>query len=126
MEEKFKICSKCKEQKKIVDFYSRHSMCKICHHKLNLDRWRNYRLINKEKLKEKRKIKYAANSYVEKDRAHKYIFELNSGYIRKLIIGHNNILKKNDIPQELIELKRVQLMITRELKKVEENESIKR
>lgn len=45
---KIKICSKCKQEKSIDNFYSKrnnnyHSWCKLCNHEATLERQRNFK-----------------------------------------------------------------------------------
>jgi hypothetical protein len=47
---------------------------------------------------------------------------LTDYYVSRTIIGRNCILKKNDIPQELIEMKRNQLLLTKKIKNNDKEE----
>ena len=65
-----------------------------------------YRAENKDKMSA-----YQAKYYAEnKDRE-----SLSNNYIKKLLISRSRIVRK-DIPPELIELKRIQIKITREIR----------
>lgn len=44
--------------------------------------------------------------------------ELNDTYIKFLLVRHDNLLKVKDIPQTLVDLKRVQVQITRKLREI--------
>jgi hypothetical protein len=125
-----KACSKCKVVKSLAEFGKKErnkdglqSNCKACAAACNA----KYRANNKEQIaaynannKEliaARMAKYRANNKeLMAARMVKYyataISTLSSAYVRSLIN-----LRGMEIPQELIELKRIQILIKRELKK---------
>ena len=119
---KFKKCSKCKEEKSLDCFglnkngrYGVGNRCKDC----NLIYFKEYYLKNKEKInkyfkeyrsKNKENCKKIVKKYKKKQRE-----QLEDGYIVQLIT-QNTGLTTADIPSELIEAKRLEIKIKRIIK----------
>lgn len=82
-----------------------------------LEKSKRYRDINKELISQK-KIEYRVNNKDKlKDYESRCVEELNDRYIKSLFRDEFYKRVKN-IPQELIDLKRVQVQITRKLKEI--------
>lgn len=83
------------------------------------DRYKRYYSHNKEKVSETQKAWVKNNldkrRTISRKSASKYIASLREGYLVRCIIS-NTFLKRPDIPQDLIELKRTQLSLMRQLK----------
>ena len=73
-------------------------------------RGKEYNAKNSEKLKETRRTEYERKG---KQRGLDGIKYLSDNYIRGLLAGHTN-LKQGDIPQEMVDVKRLQIEIRRE------------
>lgn len=83
------------------------------YHKNNKHKWISQ---SKEIHRERLKLYYNTNpKYKERIQTHERKDRqlLNDAYVKKVIIAHNTGLICSDIPQELIELKRKQLLLTR-------------
>ncbi len=134
-----KICSKCKEEKSLDNFYKTGrnreyfmGLCKKCHNKKVYTKIKSSPKKYQEKLNTNRQWRNGVNyyqkrnykSYYEKNRKKILAYQrklrkeqrdnLSDTYIKKRICHKSNLSYK-DIPQTLIELKRKQLMIKREL-----------
>lgn len=131
-----KTCSRCKEKKDFSLFHKNKSQkdgfshyCKLCR---KTHRGENYSDKNRERVKkwykknrqtciERHKIWRINNP--EKARKNKRndrkksILELKNAYIKKLLC-HNNSLKYGYIPQSLIECKRIEIQIKRQIKEM--------
>jgi hypothetical protein len=129
-----KVCSKCYIAKVLDDFFKkssakdgRSSTCKKCHKVIQAKYYKE----NKEKValhgakyyeKNKEKIAISRAKYNKENKEKKLalrrkykikaIDTLNDCYVKEKLR-----IKGIDIPQELIELKRIQLLIKRELRK---------
>lgn len=90
---------------------------------------RELRKKNPEKYKEYSKKKWHLNKDIIKKQvkirdkkrgcthSHLMMINLSDGYVRGVLCGNNSSLKAEDIPDELIQLKRAQLQIYREIHK---------
>ena len=115
-----KTCTKCKAKKDISLFYrnkcrsdGRQANCKECHGAST----RNWRKNNPEKYlaydrNRKRNPKKAKKSIM---RSRKHRKEMSDGYIRDLMTMHSK-LEPKDIPNELVEIHRLNLKLKRQLK----------
>jgi hypothetical protein len=138
-----KICNKCKIQKSIDFFKYRpergyhYSQCKDCmneyrrtNYNQNIKHYRDYKKKWKEKIGRKNIYQYNYKFYLKwkKSNPDKYnkianklykkqIDNLADNYLKDLIsdCGRSG-LKPNEIPQDLIELKRKQLLLKRKIK----------
>jgi len=139
-----KVCSKCKADKTFDSFgkkasekYELRTQCKICHneeskawHKANREKsraasksWRKANLekaraaskawsrANPEKVKASKEKWFKENREKESARAKAYVDRCNDNYVARTM-G----LKLSQCPQELIELKRINILITREIR----------
>ena len=88
-----KTCIKCGIKKDETEFYKGRNQCKEC--------IKEYRQKNKERIKECQK---------------EYIEQCTDGYIRRLL-AKDSTLNSSDIPQGLIESKRLLIQIERYIKK---------
>ena len=138
-----KVCTKCKVEKDEALFSKNRSKCKDCWKEYNAG-WRaenkdnvrkqiaKYYLENKDKIKEinvkwraenkdklrKNAAKWKAENKTKYYEYHaKYRENLADGYVAGRII-QGTILKAKDIPIELIEAKRMQIMIHRKIKEM--------
>jgi hypothetical protein len=111
-----KKCSKCGEEKPInqfgMDRKSIRSRCKKCHSKIQIIYLRE----NKEIAIRHSKRNYPNQFLKIKDN----ILKLKDSYINNLFLKlSKNVLHYNEIPQELIEIKRLQLTLHRLIKKLD-------
>jgi hypothetical protein len=124
-----KVCSKCKVEKPIDEFYKRNRInrwgeidrgcyCKKCfglrirkppNRELNIEANRRYYWNHRKEILDKQKIRNKID-----------VENLDKKYIVKYIIAHS-VLQPKDIPQELVEIKRLYLTLKRELKKCKQN-----
>ena len=98
---------------------SSNRSCKQC----DLDYLRNYREKNKDKVKTDRREYYKQNntklSKLANERSKTYVEGLPIAYVRRTVLQHTlklklqTVLTLEDIPEELIEVKRLQLQLTR-------------
>ena len=129
MESKTKICSMCKEEKPIENFSIRRNQlnrfgqvvyyngCKKCRNKCRTPNnpdlvrkaVRRYYNKNRNRILEKQSIERGAG-----------VNNLDDNYIKKTLVGKSS-LSRTEIPKELIEVKRLQLTLKRELKKCKQN-----
>jgi hypothetical protein len=141
----FKKCAKCKTEKPMKDFNSRgvskktkdgtdtkSARCKEC---LKIDT-KEYREKNLKREREKARLrmsKYIKDNYYEhkeKRRAWKAKGreEINDWYVKTLILREASngasLLKRKQIPQSLIDLKREEIKLNREIKKRKNDKSI--
>ena len=107
-----KTCIKCGIKKDETEFYKGRNKCKECfkeyrkeHYQKNKEYNKEYYQKNKERIKEN--IKEYKKEYVE---------QCTDGYIRRLL-AKDSTLKPSDIPQGLIESKRLLIQIKRYIKK---------
>jgi hypothetical protein len=143
-----KVCNKCKIKKLIDCFKYRprrnnyYSQCKDCmndyrriNYNQNIEHYREYKKKWKDKIG-RHQIYINNNKFTLEWRKNnpkryrelcnkiykKYIDNLSDTYLRDLISDCSRSgLKPNEIPQELIELKRKQLLLTRKLKQNDKN-----
>ena len=123
----FKVCSRCKEQKE-VDCFSRYwrggtnrykSGCKLCLN-ASLRAYKKGRPLTEEARKKatinNTRYKRTSRTYNEKARIinlkryYRNKETLNDLYIKQLLIKNNNLSMK-EVPQELIDLKRKELIL---------------
>ena len=116
-----KYCTKCKNTKDISLFYKcsskkdkKSSNCKKCDNTAK----NNWRKNNPKKVKAYEAKRWRNSNKRERDhaRGYKYRLELADTYIRDLIIKQSNSLTRKDIPNEMVELYRINLQIKRALK----------
>jgi cytochrome c553 len=130
-----KICTKCGIEKEEGEFYKRGDRksglrpeCRVCNSVCR----KNYRQNNPEKLKENNKkyrqnnlekVKENSKNYRQnnpekvKERSKKDMLELSDNYVAMTIRSNSFTgLKIEDIPKELIELKRNAIKFKREIK----------
>lgn len=81
----------------------------------NPEKWKAYIKRKRESQKANDPEKYKAKRNAEKQRGRE---RLTNDYIRTLMVNANSLSRK-DIPQELVDAKRLQLMITRKIKELE-------
>ena len=114
-----KTCTACEEVKDLSMFYrnkyrtdKRQSHCKVCHNavtkqwrKDNPDKYSKYNCSPRknEAMKTKSKI-----------RSRKHRHDMSDRYIRDLITMHTD-LKPEDIPDELVEMYKINLQLKRQL-----------
>lgn len=121
-----KACTKCLKTLPLSDFYLKkvggteyRYECKSC---LSA-RCREYQLKNKEKIRAKAKQSRLIDTdkYNETRRIQKcgYRAQLSDVYIKQTLIKRT-ALKASQIPSELIELKRLEILITRKAKEIED------
>lgn len=116
-----KYCPCCKKEVAISDFYSgkrglRYS-CKSCGKKNNAGTYPKYADMTPERV-----VRRKANSKKSSGIANKKAREsLNDGYIKMQLLVQNPLLKREDIPQGMIETKRLIIKIKREIKNVKNN-----
>ena len=129
-----KTCIKCGIKKYETEFYKGRNQCKEC--------IKEYRQKNKERIKEAKKeyqqknkecIKEYNKEYRQKNKERikecrqknkeyfkeykkEYVEQSTDGYIRE-ILARDSTLKPSDIPQGLIETKRLLIQIQRYIKK---------
>ena len=141
----FKKCAKCKTEKPMKDFNSRgvssirkdgtdikSARCKECL-KIDIKEWREKNLKREREKARLRMSKYIKENYYEhkeKRRAWKAKGreEINDWYVKTLLLreGSNgaSLLKRKQIPQSLIDLKREEIKLNREIKKRKNDKSI--
>jgi len=81
----------------------------------NPEKWKAQLKRRREAKKARDPEKYEAERKAQKQRARE---RLTDGYIKSLMVNANS-LRRKDIPQELVDAKRLQLMITRKIKELE-------
>lgn len=129
-----KRCSKCKEYKLLKKFSKRYdnrkckhqSQCKVCSNERIRRYMKEYRLRSYVKAKKKKtrktsdcKYKKSTKGKIANRKYEKKKSEiLHGSYIRKLLTK-KSCLSFQDIPQGLVEVKRLQLQLIRKLKNVE-------
>lgn len=131
MSEKF--CARCMKRLPLLAFHRNRSnkdgvatYCKPCTNEYNNtpdQRAKHYARIakNPEKIREQWKKSHDNDGHRERQRLRirefnkRQVAELGEHYIKQKITRGTS-LKHKDIPQDLVELKRVQIMITREIK----------
>jgi hypothetical protein len=97
-----KICSKCNKSKEITEFYKNKSICKKCHNEY----YKNYAIVNKNKIKEyqksyrnvnKEELKEYQKEYVKNHKGKKYEYDKNRRQELKeeIIIYKSNYYKRN-------------------------------
>ena len=70
---------------------------------------------------QKRKLKNPEGIAAMRRRGYeKHVTELSDGYVKRVLVFGNN-LKPADIPQELVDVKRIQIKIQREIKNAKRN-----
>ena len=115
-----KYCNKCKSTKDISLFYKcsskkdkKSSNCKKCDDIAKT----NWRKNNPVKVKAYEKGRWRNSDKRKKDHARgfKYRIELADTYIRDLIIKKSEFLTRKDIPDEMVEIYRLNLKLKREL-----------
>jgi hypothetical protein len=120
-----KKCTKCLEVKAFSEFYKKKSNkdglqynCKLC----DFFKKKQWEKDNKEKKAiqdQKYRLKHPEKSQESwKKKQKKAIENLEDSYIKKKLTERNN-LKASDIPQEMLDLKRIQLQIHRHLKEMQ-------
>jgi len=141
----FKKCFKCKTLKPMKDFNSKgvsrrrndgtdtkSAWCKECL-KIKSKEWREKNLKREREKARLRMSKYIKENYYEhKENRRKWRAkgreEINDDYVKKLILreGSNgaSLLKRKQIPQSLIDLKREEIKLKREIKKRKNDKSI--
>jgi hypothetical protein len=116
-----KVCSKCGEKKIFSEFHKDKKksfgvshVCKICKKKFD----KKYKAENKEKRTVQHRIWASINK--EKIRASQRKFDskkrnaMNDRYIKGLLVARTS-LSSYDIPDDLVEVKRIHLLIKREI-----------
>ena len=117
-----KTCYKCNQTKSLDRFYKKTSnvtdglsgRCKKCDNLLKAA-WRKN---NPEKVKayEKGRWKRGNKRAADIERSRKQRLEMNDSYIRELMTKKTKNLDPKDIPDDLIELHKVNLMVKRILR----------
>lgn len=82
----------------------------------NPEKWKAQLKRRREARKARDPEKYEAERKAQKQRERE---RLTDGYVRTLLVNANSLSRK-DIPKELIDAKRFQLLITRKVKELEE------
>jgi len=126
-----KTCIKCGIKKDETEFYKGKNKCKECfkeyqkeydkeYRQKNKERIKEYRQKNKEYKKEYNKEYYQKNKECIKENIKEYdkeyVEQCTDGYIRRLL-ARDSTLNSSDIPQGLIESKRLLIQIERYIKK---------
>lgn len=113
-----KTCGHCKETKPFSLFYKNKAKkdgyanyCKPCANKAGRDSEKRH----PETLRKNKKRKNLRDRAYKSEWQKKKVYSLNDGYIKQRIC-QNTSLKFNEVPQELIECKRIQLQIKRHIK----------
>ena len=94
------------EQRRLEFLNKTHSTCSIC---------KKTKDVSKFKKVSKYCLDKRCNSCINKGRYTRTVNELRDTYV-KMCIVQNTALKHNDIPQQLVEIKRKQLLLTRQIK----------
>ena len=118
-----KKCNKCKKIKLFSEFYRRNAyspsieagyryICKFCDNKLSIKKrkvggWKN------EKIRQGPGSKHAKSSKLN---SKKHRTKMSDMYIRSLMTKKSLDLDSKDIPQDLVNLHRVNLALKRELR----------
>jgi len=125
-----KTCIKCGIKKDETEFYKGRNKCKECikeykkeYRQKNKERIKEYYQKNKECIKEYyQKNKERIKEYRQKNKEcikeynKEYVEQCTDGYIRRLL-AKDSTLNSLDIPQGLIESKRLLIQIERYIKK---------
>ena len=137
-----KTCIKCGIKKDETEFYKGRNKCKECfkeyrqkNKEYKKEYNKEYRQKNKERIKEAKKeyrqknkecIKEYQKEYYQKNKERikenikeydkEYVEQCTDGYIRRLL-ARDSTLNSSDIPQGLIESKRLLIQIERYIKK---------
>ena len=124
-----KQCTKCKITKHYDFFYKNakkpkgiQSNCKECQDAAT-KKWREGKGKNKYKSYQKSIESYEKHKMRNKKRAKAYRDDMNDNYIRGLIAAKSNNLKPEDIPQELIDVWKINLKLKRALGKTQINKN---
>ena len=107
-----KTCIKCGIKKDETEFYKGRNKCKECIKEYK----KEYRQKNKERIKEYNKEYRQKNKEYFKEYNKEYVEQCTDGYIRRLL-AKDSTLNSLDIPQGLIESKRLLIQIERYIKK---------
>ena len=114
-----KTCIKCGIKKDETEFYKGRNQCKECikeyrkeYYQKNKEHDKEYYQKNKERIKEYRQ----KNKKCIKEYKKEYVEQCTDGYIRMILARHST-LNSSDIPQGLIESKRLLIQIERYIKK---------
>lgn len=125
-----KICNKCLGEKDEKEYHKiqgkrLYNICKSCKSKKDKERWNRDKDKKKESNNKRTKRHYQNNQRYYKDKATKWkkdneynkrkIQRLDDTYIKDIIIAGTS-LKAKDVPRELIELKRKQIKLRRNVK----------
>jgi ssDNA-binding Zn-finger/Zn-ribbon topoisomerase 1 len=134
-----KVCTKCGVEKDVGEFPPRKSVpcgiypkCKRCASEKNRARYvaqkeRLLALLAKRRENDREKVRQIARESrarrlarepdAGKKACERQRLLVSDGYVRQLLTNHGTNLRSDDIPQPLINLKREQLRLMRELKK---------
>ena len=114
-----KKCNKCKKVKDVSNFYKRNDrtngyryICNVCDNIESNERRRKSGWISEKK----RQGKGSRHSKLCKINSQKHRDEMSDMYIRSLITKKSKGLKPEDIPEELVELYRLNLKLKRLLR----------
>ncbi len=115
-----KKCNKCKEVKNVLEFYKRGDrtdgykyICKVCDNILANER----RKKNGHKYDKKRQVTGSRHHKLSKVNSQKHRDKMSDMYIKSLISKKSDILKSEDISNDLVRLHRINLKIKRLLRK---------
>ena len=122
-----KCCNKCKKIKNVSEFYRRNDYspltiagyrysCIPCDKAISKHKRKN----GLWKQEEKRTQRGSRHSILKNINSQKHRDEMSDMYIRSLMTKKSKTLKSKDIPKELIEQYRVNLILKRELRKIKE------
>ena len=122
-----KHCKRCDQTKPFSEFYPRRDgkentiggyiyLCKLCDNKKSIERRKAGGWIY-EKARQKQGSKHAKLS---KKNSQKHRDECSDMYIRGLITKKDKHLKPEDIPIELVEAWRINLLLKRQLRKLKD------
>ena len=116
-----KFCNKCKEIKDVSNFHKRNNrtngyryICKPCDNIKSNARRKKTGWIN-EKKRQGPGTKHAKNSKLNSQRHRN---EMSNMYIRSLMTKKSTTLKPEDIPDELVEMYRINLQLKRTLQSI--------
>ena len=115
-----KKCNKCKKIKDVSKFHTRKQkasigyryICKVCDNKAVLARRKKTGWINEKK----RQGPGSKHSIASKATSQRHRTEMSPMYIRSLMTVKSDSLKPEDIPDELVEMYKINLKLKRELK----------
>ena len=119
-----KKCGKCNKIKSRVEFYTQKRpsrngkiyygyryMCKPCEHKATFERRKAGGWISEKK----RQVQGTKHSKQSKINSQRHRNEMSPMYIRSLMTKKSKTLRSEDIPDEMVELYRLNLKIKRKL-----------